>query len=307
MKPSVDKEPVVVVGSIGIDRIEVPSGDFHGVFGGSATHFACAARFFAPVGMVGCVGDDVPGDWLGDLRNAGISLEGVSVLPGKTFRWHGRYNEDMSIAETVELEFGVMEGFIPRIPGDWRSSRYVFLANSHPEVQMRVFEQIEAQDAVVVCDTIRHWISGFRDAVLEVVRRCRGVIINDEEVRLLTGRGNLLDAAEALLGEGVEFAVVKKGEHGALLACRDGLFPLPAYPVRGVVDPTGAGDSFAGGFMGTLRMLDSVDPDALRKAVVSAVVVSSFNVEGVGPAAVLAATVDDVRARVDAYRNMLRF
>ncbi len=295
---------VIVIGSMAIDNIETPLGKHEKVFGGSATHFACAARFFAPVSIIGCVGDDMPVEFWKALESSGIDLSGVSKLKGSTFCWGGKYNEDMSVAETYHLDFGVMADFEPELPSDKSACRYVFLANAAPALQLRILEKT-APDAFVVCDTIRHWIEGEGDEFREVACRSSGLILNDEEIKLLTGRTRLIDAAEAVLEWGPDFIVVKKGEHGALLVCRDGVFPVPAYPVREVQDPTGAGDSFAGGFMGTVCSSGAVDSASLRKAMAAGIVVSSFNVEGIGPEATLAASESDIRTRLDEFKNLL--
>lgn len=297
-------DSVTVIGSIAVDEIETPHGKYENVFGGSATHFACAARFFAPVAVVGCVGEDMPGEFWSALEGSGVDLSAVQRLPGTTFRWGGRYNEDMSVAETYLLDFGVMEDFEPELPQDQKSPAYVFLANAGPALQLRMLEKLGG-DSFVVCDTIRHWIENEGEMFREVARRSSGLILNDEEIRLLTGRPNPVDAAEDVLSWGPDFVVVKKAEHGAVLVCSDGIFPLPAYPVRNVTDPTGAGDSFAGGFMATVCDEGTADTNTLKRALAAGIVVSSFNVEGIGPAATLAASKGNVLARLDAFKRLL--
>ena len=297
-------DSVTVVGSIAVDDIETPYGKHKNVFGGSATHFACAARFFADVRVVGCVGEDMPEEFWSAFTESGVDLSAVQKLPGKTFRWGGKYNEDMSVADTYFLDFGVMEGFEPELPEGDESPSCVFLANAGPAIQLRMLESL-GEDAFVVCDTIRHWIENEGDTFREVVRRSSGLILNDEEIKLLTGKTNLIDGAEEVLSWGPDFIVVKKGEHGSVLVCPDGIFPLPAYPVRDVRDPTGAGDSFAGGFMGTVCNEGAADTAVLRKALTAGTVVSSFNVEGVGPAATLSASKSDVLARIEAFKALL--
>lgn len=302
--PVAETESVVVIGSIAIDEIETPHGRHGEVFGGSASHFACAARFFSGVSVVGCVGKDMPADFRTSLEENGIDLSDVKELDGTTFRWHGRYNEDMSVAETLSLDFGVMADFEPELSGNNVLSPWVFLANAAPDLQLRMIEKV-CDGAFIVCDTIRHWIESDGDAFRKVAGKSSGLILNDEEMRLLTGKTGLIDGADVVLQWGPEFVVVKKGEHGALLVCGDGVFPMPGYPVRSVVDPTGAGDSFAGGFMGTVCSAGATDSGTLRKALAAGIVISSFNVEGLGPEATLAATKDDVMARLDDYRRLL--
>ncbi len=296
-------DSVTVVGSIGIDDIETPRGKHESVLGGSATHFACAARFFSPVTVVGCVGEDMPPDLLKALEHNGIDLSGVKELPGNTFRWGGKYNEDMSVADTYKLELGVMADFQPEIPESRKDCRYVFLANAAPAVQIKMLE-CASSDALVVCDTIRHWIESERDAFEEVTKRSSGLILNDEEIRLLTGKTGLVSGAESVLDLGPDFVVVKKGEHGAVLVCAEGAFPVPAFPVRDVMDPTGAGDSFAGGFMGTLCRMGTADTVSLRKAVDAGIVISSINVEGIGPEATLGAKQEDIRTRLARFHEL---
>ncbi len=294
-------DSVTVVGSIAVDDIETPHGKYENVFGGSATHFACAARFFANVRVIGCVGEDMPEEFWSAFKESGVDLSAVQRLPGTTFRWGGKYNKDMSVAETHFLDFGVMEGFEPELP-EGESPSHVFLANAGPTLQLRMLEKLDG-DTFVVCDTIHHWIENEGDAFREVARQSSGLILNDEEIRLLTGKPDLVDGAETVLSWGPDFVVVKKGEHGAVLVCSEGVFPLPAYPVRCVKDPTGAGDSFAGGFMGTMCGAAAADTASLREAMAAGIVVSSFNVEGVGPEATLAASKSDVLARLEEFKR----
>jgi len=272
---------LLVVGTLAFDAIETPFERRTEVLGGSATHFAHAARFFAPVELVGVVGTDFPDQALRALEQRGIDVRGVEIAPGKTFRWSGRYEADWNTRVTLATELNVFERFDPKLPEAYRSARYLFLANAEPCVQMKALEQVTAPE-LVVADTMNLWIDIRLKDLEELLQRIDGLVVNEEEARMLTGKRNLFQAARALLERGPEFLIVKKGEHGAFLIGRDVRFALPAYPVEEVVDPTGAGDSFAGGFMGYLAGAKDLRPGSLRRAMLYGTVTASFCVEGFG-------------------------
>ncbi|GIW72251.1 MAG: adenosine kinase [Planctomycetota bacterium] len=298
---------LLVVGSVAIDTIESPFGSAPEVLGGSATHFALAASLFAPVRLVGVVGEDFPGSYLELLRQRGVCLEGLQVVPGRSFRWTGRYQGTMAQAETLSVELNVFGDFEPALPPAYRTSRFVFLANGSPHVQRKVLEQVEG-DPFCLLDTMNLWIEIERRALLQVLERVDALVINDEEIRELTQRANLIAAARAVLELGPRTVVVKKGEHGALLVHQDRIFAAPAFPVERVLDPTGAGDTFAGGFMGTLARLGRRRPSLqdLKQAVCAGVVCASFNVEEFGPGRVLGLEPHEVLERYRAYLAMLQ-
>lgn len=273
---------LLVVGSIGIDTIETPHGVATDVLGGSATYFAFAAAFFTKVRLVGVVGEDFPVDYLRVLQSRDIDLVGLEKRTGgQTFRWRGRYSPDMNDRETLEVHLNVLGDFQPRLPDSVRNCELVFLANGAPTTQLGVLEKLK-RPRLVVADTMDLWVKTQREPLLALFQRLDGLVMNDQEARLLTGDSNLVRAGRAIQNMGPGFVILKKGEHGALFFGRDDVFVLPAFPTAQVVDPTGAGDSFAGGFMGFLAALGDVSPMALKHAVANGIVTASFTVEGFG-------------------------
>jgi len=272
---------LLAVGTLAFDSIETPFESRSDVLGGSATHFAHAARLFGPVEVVGVVGTDFPDETLRRFQTLGIGVSGVEIAIGKTFRWAGRYEADWNTRRTLDTQLNVFEHFEPKVPVLQRDARFVFLANAEPAIQMRALEQVRAP-RLVVADTMNLWIDLKLRELEELLRRIHGLVLNEEEARMLTGRRNLFQAARLLLEKGPGFVILKKGEHGAFLVGREARFALPAYPVEDVVDPTGAGDSFAGGFMGFLASTGNPDPAALRRAMLFGTVTASFCVEGFG-------------------------
>ena len=270
---------LLVVGTIAFDSVETPYDRREEILGGSATHFAYAAAPFSPVRLVGVVGEDFPDEHLTGFRERDIDCAGVEVARGKTFRWGGRYEADWNTRHTLFTDLNVLEGFDPKVPEQHKDTRFVFLANGTPSVQMRALEQCPEAE-FVVADTMNLWIDIAKEDLLAVLRRVDGVVLNDEEARMLTGENNLIKAARATLALGPRFVILKKGEHGAFLIGEDLHFALPAYPVDEVVDPTGAGDSFAGGFMGYLASVKNTQPHTLRRAMLYGTVTASFCVEG---------------------------
>ncbi|MBI4574970.1 MAG: sugar kinase [Planctomycetes bacterium] len=273
---------ILVVGSIALDTVETPHGRREDLLGGSATHFSYAASLFGPVRLVGVVGEDFPSAHLEALAGRGVDTSGVTVVPGgRSFRWSGSYSPDMNSRETRSVELNVFGTFRPLIPRRFADSRFVFLANGAPATQACVLDQV-GEGAFTVCDTMDLWIATARADLLALLGRVDGVVVNDGEARALTGEGNTTRAASRILEMGPRYVVIKKGEHGCLLVGREGLSLLPAYPVEVVRDPTGAGDSFAGALMGALARDGAVDFAAMRRALVDATVVASFNVEAFG-------------------------
>ena len=272
---------LLVTGSIGIDTVEAPSGSVRDALGGSSIYFAYAASFFSPVRLVGVVGDDCPEGFLQPLtQNPRIDMSGLEVRDGsKTFRWHGKYHDDVNQRDTVAVELNVLAEYGPTIPEPLRDSKYVFLANTHPELQGELLSQLTSP-ALVVADTMDLWITTERDALFRLLGRIDGLVLNDSEARLLTGEPNVIRAGLEIARMVRRFVVVKKGEHGSLLLTDDRVRPLPSYPALDVVDPTGAGDSFAGGMMGHLAAENRTDAGALRQAVVCGTVAASFCLEG---------------------------
>lgn len=297
---------ILCVGSVALDSVETPFGSAERVVGGSAVYFAAAATLFSPVQLVGVVGDDYPMDALDFLSGRGADLTGIEKVPGESFFWAGKYHYDLSSRDTLETRLGVFADFQPRISGASREARHVFLGNIDPKLQHDVLDQVSNPE-VVACDTMNFWIDGARDALVSLLPRVRILIVNDEEVRQLANEPNLLKAARWVQERGPEYVVVKKGEHGAILFGGDWLFFVPGYPLEEVFDPTGAGDSFAGGFMGYLAQAGTLDPHDLRLAMVYGSALGSFAVESFSVNRLVDLTADDVRRRVAAFREITAF
>ena len=270
---------VLVFGTVTLDTVETPSRRVEDVLGGSGVYAAIAASFFGnTVRLVGVVGADFPQTYTDILETHGIDLQGLArVEDGKSFRWGGRYTEDFNVRDTLFTELNVIEGFQPVLPETYKETPYLFLANNAPASQLSIIEQA-TNPKLVVCDTMDFWINEERKALEALLARVDVLILNDSEARLLTGDANLVRAAETILRYGPERVIIKKGEHGAISITESSYFNAPAYPIRQVADPTGAGDSFAGGMMGYLASEDTSE-EAIRSAMVYGAVVASFNIE----------------------------
>jgi len=272
---------LLVVGSTAFDTIETPHGNAERCLGGSSTYFSLAARLFTPVRLVSVVGKDFPDEHKTLLAERGVDLAGLEVKPGDTFYWHGRYSADMNNRETIEVQLNTFGDFAPKVPSAFRDSPFVFLANGAPATQASVVEQMD-QPRFVVADTMDLWIENERDGLLALLKNIDGVIVNDSEVKQLTGESNLIAAGRAALELGPKLVIVKKGEHGCFVFSNYFHYALPAYPTERVVDPTGAGDSFAGGFMGFLANCDQISLANMQRAVAYGTVTASLTVEGFG-------------------------
>jgi sugar/nucleoside kinase (ribokinase family) len=292
---------LVVVGSLAIDTVEAPGGRAADVVGGAALYFSLAASFFTPVRMVGVVGPDFPRDVLDELQRRGIDLAGVEERPGKTFRWSGRYHEDVNVRDTLHLDLGVFGDFRPTLPQSYRDSQYVFLANIDPVLQASVLAQLE-KPGLVGCDTMNHWIGESRPALETLLRKVDMLVINDEEARLLSGERNIVRAAARILKMGPRSLLIKRGEYGIIQFAGESVFAVPAFPLEEVTDPTGAGDCFAGGFMGELGRSGDTSPAGVRRAIVYGSVMGSFVVEDFGPRRLLKLTREDIDRR---YRQFV--
>jgi len=295
---------LLVVGSVALDTVETPHGRVEGILGGSAVYFAYAASYLAPVRLVGVVGEDFPDEYLRFVRARNIDTTGLVVRRGRTFRWSGRYQGDMNAAETVTVDLNVFGEFVPVIPDTYRESQFVFLANGSPALQRHVLRQVPGA-AFTVTDTMNHWIRDARAEVEALVRETDATFVNDGEARLLTGEANLVRAGQRILAMGAKYAIIKKGEHGALLFAEHRCYAYPAYPTAEVKDPTGAGDSFAGGVMGHLARVGKVNITTLRQAMLYGTVLASFTVEDFGLNRLARLTVAELEARVSEYRDML--
>jgi len=297
---------IAVVGSLGLDTIETPAGRVEEVLGGSAAYFALAARHFLPVSVVAVVGTDFPAEARRALEHPDLDLSGLEVREGKTFRWEGVYSKDMNTRETRRTELNVFEHFRPKLHDGLRSSTNVFLANIDPVLQREVLDQL-SNPRLVLCDTMNYWIHGKREELLEIFKRVRILLINEEEARELTGESLTHRAARAILSLGPETVVIKQGEHGAFLQGRDLYFTCPAVPIESVIDPTGAGDTFAGGFFGALARMGRLTDKTLRAAVVYGCVMASFTVEDFGVAGLFRVKRQEILRRADSVIKMTRF
>lgn len=269
---------ILVIGSVAFDSVETPFGKRDDVLGGSATYFSTAASFFSAVRLVAVVGDDFPAGHTAFLADRNIDLSGLQTRPGKTFRWKGQYGYDLNEAQTLETHLNVFESFHPEIPESYRDSPFVFLANIDPHLQLEVLKQVR-QPRLVACDTMNFWIEGKREALVETLGHVDILVINEAEVRQLAEEPNLIKAARSVLDLGPKTLVVKRGEYGVLVFGGHSIFSAPAYPLEDVFDPTGAGDTFAGGFIGYLAATNNVTDAAIRKATVFGSVMASFTVE----------------------------
>jgi len=269
---------ILVVGSVALDSVETPFGTAERVLGGSGVFFSAAASLLAPVRMVGVVGDDYPLDDLNFLADRGVDLSGIEHADGESFFWAGRYSYDLNSRDTLETRLGVFADFKPRIPEALKDSRLVFLGNIDPVLQIDVLDQVRSPE-VVVCDTMNYWIEGSREALISLLGRIDVLMVNDSEARELADDHNLLRAARWIQERGPKIVVVKKGEHGAILFGPDSIFFVPGFPLEFVFDPTGAGDSFAGGFMGYLASVESPTEEDYRTAMVYGSAMGSFAVE----------------------------
>jgi sugar/nucleoside kinase (ribokinase family) len=297
---------LLVVGSVALDSVETPFGNVSDALGGSATFFSAAASLFCPVQLVGVVGDDFPLDKLDFLERRGVDLGGLDRRPGESFRWAGVYSFDLNDRETRETRLGVFANFQPTIPEAFRDARWIFLGNIDPELQLDVLEQVRAP-RLVACDTMNYWIESKRETLLRLLARVDMILVNDSEARELSGDYNILRAARWIQQRGPEIVVVKKGEHGAILFNRDVVFFAPGFPLEVIFDPTGAGDAFAGGFMGYLARVGETDPAHLRRAMIYGSVLGSFAVERFGIDRLREITAEQIEERVQVFREMTSF
>ena len=298
---------ILVVGSVVYDDLETPAGKRLNVLGGAATHFSVAASFFSPVSLVGVVGGDFADDHVAFLKARGVDLSGLEVVPsGRTFRWVGHYLNDINKAETIDTQLGVFATFSPKLGSQHREHPYLFLANIHPRLQLEVLSQMH-RPRLVAIDTMNYWITTERDALQKVIERADLVFVNEGEARQLTGENNVILAARCLRSWGPTTVVIKRGEYGALLFSGDEIFSAPGLPLATVVDPTGAGDSFAGGFVGHLARANHIDQTVLRQAAICGSCMASFHVEDFGPNRVKTLTQDDIANRYRRFQELTHF
>ncbi len=296
---------LLVVGSVALDSLQTPHGKADSILGGSSVYFSLAASFFTPVRLVGVVGEDFPEKFRRLLEDRAVDIAGLVVKPGQTFSWKGSYTGAMNEAETLDVQLNVFEDFRPEVPRQYRDSRFVFLANCSPHTQLHVRGQLRP-DAFVMADTMNLWISTEREALLELAANVDAVVLNDAEARQLSGETNLLRAGRWICDRGPAWCVIKKAEHGALLIGERSIFALPGYPTESVCDPTGAGDSFAGGLLGSLAGEGTVDGNALRRALARGAVVASFTIESFGTDRLCEIKREDIEERLENFMDCIR-
>src|SRR5947199_94826 len=298
---------LLVTGSIGIDTVETPFGKRDDVIGGSAIYFAYAASFFTPVRLVGVVGEDAPQHLFSVFEGRDVDTGGLERRKGsKTFRWHGSYLKDMNEAVTVEVDLNVLAERAPKIPENFLDSKYVFLANTHPVLQQQMASSLKSAK-LIVADTMNLWIQTQRDELCKLLKQIHGLVLNDGEARLLTEKKNLIEAARDVLKMGPKFVVIKKGEHGCLMCSQRDTFVLPAFPADKVIDPTGAGDSFAGGMMGYLATQGNISSATIKRAPAFGTVTASFTIADFSLGALQSATRDAIDDRWHEYKQSMSF
>lgn len=297
---------ILVVGSVALDSIRTPYGEVTDALGGSASYFSFSASHYAPVSIVAVVGDDFPKEHRDGFLERGIDLGGLETAEGRTFRWRGEYAAELGHAHTLETQLNVFADFHPRLDAEHRKAPFVFLANIDPELQLEVLDQIK-KPMLTLSDTMNYWIARKPDRVFEVLRRVDVALLNEEEARALAGETHLARAADKLLEQGANAVVIKKGEHGALYHSREERFITPAYPVTALTDPTGAGDSFAGGFIGMLARFGRTDGEALRQAMACGTAMASLAIESFSPQRLIGTTHREIESRVRALHGMVHY
>jgi sugar/nucleoside kinase (ribokinase family) len=297
---------VLVVGSVALDSVETPFGRAEDVLGGSATFFAASASHLTKVSVVGVVGSDFPVEKLEPLTERGVDFSGLEQAEGKSFRWRGRYRHDLNAAETLETHLGVFSHFSPKIPVTLQSHPYVFLANIDPRLQLDVLKQV-AKPRLIACDTMNFWIQSRRPDIIELLKHVDLMTLNDSEARQLTEKANLVQAAQWILARGPRHVIIKKGEHGAYMFTSDSIFFAPAFPLENVFDPTGAGDAFAGGFIGYLAATGDLAEANLRRAVIYGSVMGSFAVEKFSIERLTTVTREEINQRMREMRRLVTF
>jgi sugar/nucleoside kinase (ribokinase family) len=297
---------ILTVGSVALDSIKTPFGQRDEILGGAASYFSVAASYFTDVGMIAVVGEDFPTDHISFFQRKGIDISGLQRKKGRTFRWKGEYGSDMNSRTTLDTQLNVFADFSPELLADHRSREYLFLGNIDPELQLSVLEQMK-QPRLVACDTMNYWIDSKKEALLKTLSKTDLLIINDAEARQLADEPNLIRAAQRIRSFGPKMLVIKRGEYGAMLFSHNLIFSVPAFPVENVLDPTGAGDSFAGGMVGYLAAARSFDDATLRRAVAFGTVMASLSVMSFGPQQLGELTFPEIQARYREFRKITVF
>jgi sugar/nucleoside kinase (ribokinase family) len=297
---------ILVVGSLALDSVKTPLGKVEDALGGSATYFSLSASIFHKVRLVGVVGTDFPNEYIELLKKRGIDLDGLQQVEGKTFRWQGEYHYDLNKAITLDTQLNVFENFSPKIPSQYQDTDFIFLANIDPDLQLNVLEQLKSPK-LVVGDTMNFWIERKKEALLKVLKKINIAILNDAEVRQITNEPNLIIAAKKILSLGVSRVIIKKGEHGSLMISKDSFFSAPAYPLEVIFDPTGAGDTFAGGFLGYLASIENLGEQEMKKAIIYGTTIASFTVEDFSVNRLIQLTQKDIEKRYIKIKEITQF
>ncbi|MBI5682126.1 MAG: sugar kinase [Deltaproteobacteria bacterium] len=297
---------ILVVGSVAFDSVETPFGKAEDVLGGSATYFSTAASYFSDVNLVAVIGSDFPEEHISFLKSRDIDIKGLQKVEGRTFRWKGRYDYDLNEAHTLETHLNVFERFTPQIPEDYKSIPYVFLANIDPDLQWNVLEQVD-KPKLVACDTMNFWITGKRESLIKLLSRVNLFVINEGEAMQFAAEPNLVKAARKIMSYGPKTLIIKRGEYGALMFNGSSIFSAPAYPLESIFDPTGAGDSFAGGLMGYLANTDNISEDNIRQAIIFGSVMASFNVEDFSLNRMKTLTLKEINERYREFKKLTHF
>ncbi len=298
--------PILVVGSVALDSIETPFGKREEILGGSATFFSISASFFDKVNIIATVGEDFPRRYLRLLKNRGIGTSGIAVNKGKTFRWEGRYEYDMNVAHTLATHLNVFQNFAPKIPHSLKNSGILFLANIDPDLQDSVLRQVN-RPKLIACDSMNHWITSKKRSLEKFLHKVDIFLLNDAEARQFSQEANLMKAAKAIVSKGPKSVVIKKGEHGVIYYSKSGHFIAPAYPLENVYDPTGAGDTFAGGVIGYLSRAGKINDTTIRKSMVYGSIMASFAVEDFSVNRLLNIKMSDVNKRYSDFKKLTRF
>lgn len=297
---------LLAVGSVAFDDLETPFGRRDNILGGSASFFSLSASHFVPVSIVAVVGEDFGPEQFQVFAGRPINLDGLVQVPGKSFHWKGMYGQDLNEAKTLETHLNVFAGFKPELPEANRTAPFLFLGNIDPKLQLDVVKQMAARPKWIALDTMNFWIEGAKDALLEVLKEIDILLVNEAEARSLSGERNLVQAYRKIQALGPRILVVKRGEYGVSLFTPEGMFMAPAFPLEAVLDPTGAGDTFAGGFLGWLAAADTLDLATLKQACLAGTVMASFTVEDFGTTRLQTLTLDTIRQRLDHFTDMIR-
>lgn len=298
---------LVVFGSVAFDSIKTPFGSVEKVLGGSGTYSCVAASFFSKPGVVSAVGSDFPTEEMDFLKGKGIDLTGLKLSPGKTFHWQGEYGLDINVAKTIKTELNVLANYKPELPEEYKNAEFLLLANNDPETQLQLVKQMQKRPKLIIADTMNYYIERKKDKVLEVVKEADICLMNDSEARQLFNTANLVKAAKEILKLNSDLAIIKKGEHGALLCTNQGSFVAPAYPLESVIDPTGCGDCFAGTMIGFLAKEGKVNEELMRKALIYGSTVASFNAEGLGLERLRTLKMSEIEKRFNEFKEIVRF